>query len=187
MGTEIRSQSTLQTNWSSSSKLSKLAANSAPLLGPYAPQGSMPLLPKLSVTSKVDARTSCPGVGSRVHFRSSDDVILLEFTSPVDREYVGSFIESKTSVVQTSNVGFTSEVSDYLVVHTGPGSGLTRFRLARSGISCVTGFGTWPWLSVCLGQATSGMCGQSDTCPRLLQLPSPPLPLRFAASCKESH
>ena len=34
---------------------------------------------------------------------------------------VGSFIESKTSVVQASNVGFTSEVSDYLVVHTGPG------------------------------------------------------------------
>ena len=34
---------------------------------------------------------------------------------------VGSFIESKTSVVQTSNVGFTSEVSDYLVLHTGPG------------------------------------------------------------------
>ena len=33
---------------------------------------------------------------------------------------VGSFIESKTTVVQTSNVGFTSEVSDYLVVHTGP-------------------------------------------------------------------
>ena len=35
---------------------------------------------------------------------------------------VGSFIESKTSVVQTLNVGFTSEVSDYLVVHTGPGA-----------------------------------------------------------------
>ena len=34
---------------------------------------------------------------------------------------VCSFIESKTTVVQTSNVGFTSEVSDYLVVHTGPG------------------------------------------------------------------
>ena len=33
---------------------------------------------------------------------------------------VGSFIESKTSVVQISNVDFTSEVSDYLVVHTGP-------------------------------------------------------------------
>ena len=33
---------------------------------------------------------------------------------------VGSFIDSKTSVVQTSNVGFTSEVPDYLVVHTGP-------------------------------------------------------------------
>ena len=33
---------------------------------------------------------------------------------------VGSFIESKMSVVQTSNVGFTSEVPDYLVVHTGP-------------------------------------------------------------------
>ena len=34
---------------------------------------------------------------------------------------VRSFIESKTTAVQTSNVGFTSEVSDYLVVHTGPG------------------------------------------------------------------
>ena len=34
---------------------------------------------------------------------------------------VGSVIESKMSVVQTSKVGFTSEVSDYLVVHTGPG------------------------------------------------------------------
>ena len=33
---------------------------------------------------------------------------------------VRSFIESKTTKVQTSNVGFTSEVSDYLVVHTGP-------------------------------------------------------------------
>ena len=31
-----------------------------------------------------------------------------------------SFIESKTSEVQTSHVGFTSEVSDYLVVHMGP-------------------------------------------------------------------
>ena len=35
----------------------------------------------------------------------------------------GSFIGSKTSVVQTSKVGFTSEVSHYLVVHTGPGKG----------------------------------------------------------------
>ena len=26
-----------------------------------------------------------------------------------------------TAVVQTSNIGFISEVSDYLVVHTGPG------------------------------------------------------------------
>ena len=34
---------------------------------------------------------------------------------------VGSVIESKMLVVQTSNVGITSEVSDYLVVHTGPG------------------------------------------------------------------
>ena len=34
---------------------------------------------------------------------------------------VGSFIDSKTSVVHTSNVGFTSEVADYLVVHAGPG------------------------------------------------------------------
>ena len=34
---------------------------------------------------------------------------------------VRSFIESKTTEVQTSNVGFTSEVSDYRVMHTGPG------------------------------------------------------------------
>ena len=56
-------------------------------------------------------------------FRSSEDETLLEFTSPVGREYMHrrrSFIESKTTVVQTSNVSFTSEVSDYLVVHTGP-------------------------------------------------------------------
>ena len=57
-------------------------------LGPYAPQGSTSLLPKLSVTSKVSARTSYAWVGSRVHFRSSEDVTLLEFTSPVDREYM---------------------------------------------------------------------------------------------------
>ena len=36
------------------------------------------------------------------------------------RAVVRSFTESKTTEVQTSNVGFTSEVSDYLVVHTGP-------------------------------------------------------------------
>ena len=57
-------------------------------LGPHAPQGSTPLLPKLSVTSKVRARTSYGWVGSRVHFRSSEDVILLEFTSPIDRGYM---------------------------------------------------------------------------------------------------
>ena len=57
-------------------------------LGPYAPQGSTSLLPKLSVTSKVSARTPYAWVGSRVHIRSSEDVILLEFTSPVDREYM---------------------------------------------------------------------------------------------------
>ena len=56
--------------------------------GPYAPQGSTTLLPKLSVTSKVSARTSCAWVGSRVRFRSSEDGTLLEFTSPVDREYM---------------------------------------------------------------------------------------------------
>ena len=59
-----------------------------PGLGPYAPQSSTTLLPKLSVTSKVSARTSCAWVGSRVRFRSSEDVTLLEFTSPVDREYM---------------------------------------------------------------------------------------------------
>ena len=58
--------------------------------GPYAPQGSKltTLLPKLSVTSKVSARTLYAWVGSRVRFRSREDVILLEFTSPVDREYM---------------------------------------------------------------------------------------------------
>ena len=46
---------------------------------------------------------------------------------------VGSFIESKTSVVQASNVGFTSEVSDYLVVHTGPEQGnLFRMRTGHN-------------------------------------------------------
>ena len=53
---------------------------------PYAPQGSTPLLPKLSVTSKVSAPTSHAWVGSLVHFRSSEDVTLLEFTSPIDCE-----------------------------------------------------------------------------------------------------
>ena len=73
------------------------------------------------MTSKVSARTSYAWVGSRVHFRSSEDVTLLEFTSPIEREYMRRrFIESKTSVIQISNVGFTSEVSDYLVVHMGP-------------------------------------------------------------------
>ena len=56
--------------------------------GPYAPQGSTSLLQKLSVTSKVSAPTSCAWVGSRVHFRSSEDITLWEFTSPVDREYM---------------------------------------------------------------------------------------------------
>ena len=55
-------------------------------LGPYASQGSTPLLSKLSVTWKVSARTSHAWVGSLVHFRSSEDVTLLEFTSPIDRE-----------------------------------------------------------------------------------------------------
>ena len=54
--------------------------------GPYAPQGSTSLLPKLSVTSKVSARTSCAWVGRRARFWSSEDVILLEFTLPVERE-----------------------------------------------------------------------------------------------------
>ena len=56
--------------------------------GRYAPQGSTILLPKLSVTLKVSARTSCAWVGSRVRFRSSEDVslTLLEFTSPIDSE-----------------------------------------------------------------------------------------------------
>ena len=58
------------------------------VLGPYAPQGSTTLLPNLSVTSKVSAPTSYAWIGSWVRFRSSEDVTLLEFTSPVDREYM---------------------------------------------------------------------------------------------------
>ena len=59
---------------------------------------------------------------------------------------VGSFIESKTSVVQASNVGFTFEVSDYLVLHTGPdqsqatagGTAVRHFLTAGLGVSgCV--------------------------------------------------
>ena len=50
-----------------------------PFIGPYAPQGSTSLLPKLSVTSKVSARTLYAWVGSRVRFRSSEDATLLEF------------------------------------------------------------------------------------------------------------
>ena len=46
---------------------------------------------------------------------------------------VGSFIESKTSVVQTSNVGFTSEVPDYLVVHMGPEPSL-KYRMHDTGV-----------------------------------------------------
>ena len=61
-------------------------AEAALHMGPYAPQGSTSLLPKLSVTSKVSARTSYAWVGSRVHFWSSEDVTLLEFTSPIDHE-----------------------------------------------------------------------------------------------------
>ena len=57
-------------------------------MGPYAPLGSTSLLPKLSVTSKVSAPTSYTWVGSGVHFRSSEDVTLLEFTSPVECEYM---------------------------------------------------------------------------------------------------
>ena len=94
------------------------------LQGPYAPQGSTALLPKLSVTSKVSARTSCAWVGSRVRFRSSEDVTLLEFTSPVDREYMRRcqkvLLNLKPGKYRLPTVGFTSEVSDYLVVHTGP-------------------------------------------------------------------
>ena len=45
--------------------------------------------------------------------------------------HVGSFIESKTSVVQTLNVGLTSEVPDYLEVHTGPGVYFGRYGYAH--------------------------------------------------------
>ena len=63
-----------------------LLRRSTAVQGPYAPQGSTSLLPKLSVTSKVSARTSCAWVGRRARFWSSEDVILLEFTLPVERE-----------------------------------------------------------------------------------------------------
>ena len=77
---------------------------------------------------------------------------------------VGSFIESKTSVVQTLNVGFTSEVADYLVVHAGPGV----IVLDRSAVYGVLSFlSAWRWvrptdLQVC-GQTLSGYFVLRDT------------------------
>ena len=41
---------------------------------------------------------------------------------------VRSFIESKATEVQTSNIGFTSEVSNYPAVHTGPEDQWTRLK-----------------------------------------------------------
>ena len=84
---------------------------SRPNQGPYAP-----------VTSKVSAPTfhhrHSTNRESRVHFRSSEDVTLnLLHRSTVRSEFRKY---RSTSVVQTSHIGFTSEVSDYLVVHTGP-------------------------------------------------------------------
>ena len=54
---------------------------------------------------------------------------------------VGSVIESKKSVVQTSNVGFTSEVSDYLVVHTGPELSLSPLPLSATSMFMYSGGG----------------------------------------------
>ena len=72
--------------WEGEGRGERMASPCVTSLGPYAPQGSKSLLPKLSATSKVSVRTSYAWVGSRVHFRSSEDVTLLEFTSPIDRE-----------------------------------------------------------------------------------------------------
>ena len=52
---------------------------------------------------------------------------------------VGSVIESKMLVVQTSNVGFISEVSDYLVVHTGPGLVFHVGRIWEKNCACCAG------------------------------------------------
>ena len=73
---------------------------------------------------------------------------------------VRSFNESKTTEVQTLNVGFTSEVSDYLVVHTGPGvSWAASLSLSSwvpgQGLTCDTG----PWLSE----------GVTNPCPACLE------------------
>ena len=54
---------------------------------------------------------------------------------------VGNVIESKMSVVQTSNVGITSEVSDYLVVHTGH-DGMLRFSSCQVRITRTSAFRT---------------------------------------------
>ena len=48
---------------------------------------------------------------------------------------VGSFTGYKSSVVQASSVGFTSEVSDYLVVLTGPYLRNVLNRI-KSGVAC---------------------------------------------------
>ena len=53
---------------------------------------------------------------------------------------VRSLIGSKTSAVQTSNVGFTSEVPDYLVMHTGPELGLDEDGFDAGGFSTVQDF-----------------------------------------------
>ena len=53
------------------------------------------------MTSKVNAPTSYASVGSRVLFRSSEDVTLLEFASPIDREYMRrrrKFLRSKMAM-----------------------------------------------------------------------------------------
>ena len=47
---------------------------------------------------------------------------------------VRSLIESKTTEVQTSNVGFTSEVSNYLVVHTGPDAVMSHLSVMCAGV-----------------------------------------------------
>ena len=60
---------------------------------------------------------------------------------------VGSFIGSKTSAVQTSYVSFTSEVPDYLEVHTGPG---------REPWTCVVGVS-------CDGSAVVSVCREPWT------------------------
>ena len=72
------------------------------------------------VWTHVNSKGKIPSTG-KCPQRSIEPATLWQRAQVLPTELFQPLIESKTSVVQTSNDCFTSEVSDYLVVHTGPG------------------------------------------------------------------